>query len=241
MSARTSLFGMTENDFTMVDLFKDRTYLLNLIIIALSWCASTVCFYIIGFYIKYIPGNVYSNIIIISIADALSSLGAGIVATRIGAKKTLFISFSLAAIAGTGLIFSTETFSIMFFVLITRYGINSAFTLCYIITADYFPSIVSSQVFGLCNVFSRFSTIMSPLIAEIDPPVPMIIYCLICMVSMVVSLFLTKNEEIEDAMNDLDDSLSFRSQFKSSFKAGAVNEDGSSEDSNNQNEMFLDG
>lgn len=99
----------------------------------------------------------------------------------------------------------------MFFVLLTRYGINSTFTLCYIITSDYFPSIVSSQVFGICNVFSRFSTILSPMIAELDPPVPMIIYCLVCVVSMTVSCFLTKNEEIEAAMRDLEESLFSRS------------------------------
>jgi len=175
--------------------------MLNLIIIVLSWCASTVCFYIIGFYIKYIPGNVFSNIIITSIADAISSVGAGVIAQNCGAKKTLFFSFSLAAIAGLGLILvGDEPIQIMVYVLITRYGINSAFTLCYIITADYFPSIVSSQVFGICNVFSRFSTILSPLIAEIDKPVPMMVYCLICFLSMIVSLFLTKSKEIEDAM-----------------------------------------
>ena len=99
---------MTENDFTLIDVFKDKVYMLNLIIIVLSWCASTVCFYIIGFYIKYVPGNVFSNIIITSIADALSSVGAGLVAQNCGAKKTLFLSFSLAAVAGMALIFQDE-------------------------------------------------------------------------------------------------------------------------------------
>ena len=110
----------------------------------------------------------------------------------------------------------------MVFVLITRYGINSAFTLCYIITADYFPSIVSSQVFGICNVFARFSTILSPLIAEIDAPVPMIIYVLICSLTMFSSLFLTKSEEVEDAMRDIDDSISMHSgfDFHTSFRGG---------------------
>ena len=57
-------------------------------------------------------------------------------------------------------------------------------------------------------MFARFSTILSPLIAEIDPPIPMIIYCLISAVSMLISLFLTKSEDIEEAMKDLDDSIS---------------------------------
>ena len=206
---------MTENEFTMTDIFKNKTYMLNLVIIVLSWCASTVCFYIIGFYIKYIPGDVFKNIIITSIADALSSIGAGLVSQQIGAQKTLCFSFTLASFAGMALIFLGENNPMwtMIFVLITRYGINSAFTLCYIITADYFPSIVSSQVFGICNIFARLSTILSPLIAEIDAPVPMIIYVIICSLTMFSSLFLTKSEEIEDAMRDIDDSLSMHSGF----------------------------
>ena len=198
----------------MKDIFKDKVYSLNLVIIVLSWCASTVCFYIIGFYIKYIPGDVFINIIIISIADALSSIGAGLVSSVVGAKKTLFLSFSLAAVAGLALIASTQQVYVMVFVLVTRYGINSAFTLCYIITADYFPSIVSSQIFGICNVFARFSTILSPMIAEIDEPIPMIIYCLICTLSMFASLFLTKSSEVKAAMRDLDDSISMHSTYR---------------------------
>jgi len=106
-----------------------------------------------------------------------------------------------------------EKYVIPLFVLITRFGINSAFTLCYIITADYFPSIVSSRVFGICNLFSRFATILSPMIAELEPPVPMIVYSIICSITMISSLALTKSEEIEEAMKDIDDSLSFQSGF----------------------------
>ena len=138
----------------MDNLWRDKIQTLNLIIIVVAWCASTVCFYIIGFYIKYIPGDVFSNIIITSIADALSSIGAGVISTHFGAKNTLFFSFTLAALSGIALLLAESgklwgvlgdgPFQIMMFVLITRYGINSAFTLCYIITADYFASIISS-------------------------------------------------------------------------------------------------
>jgi len=129
----------------------------------------------------------------------------------------LFLSFSLAALGAVALMFSHdsphEKYVIPLFVLITRFGINSAFTLCYIITADYFPSIVSSRVFGICNLFSRFATILSPMIAELEPPVPMIVYSIICSITMISSLALTKSEEIEEAMKDIDDSLSFQSGF----------------------------
>ena len=67
-------------EFTMVDLLKDSIYRMNLIVMILSWIASSFCFFIIGFYIKYIPGDIYSNIIATSIADGASSIAAGIIA-----------------------------------------------------------------------------------------------------------------------------------------------------------------
>ena len=129
----------------------------------------------------------------------------------------MFLSFSLAALGAVALMFSHDSqydrIFIPLFVLITRFGINSAFTLCYIITADYFPSIVSSRVFGICNLFSRFATILSPMIAELEPPLPMIVYSIVCSITMISSLGLTKSEEIAEAMKDIDDSLSFHSNF----------------------------
>ena len=64
----------------MVDLLKDKIYRTNLAIMVLSWSASSFCFYIMGFYIKYIPGDVFMNTVIISIADAVSSGSTGLIA-----------------------------------------------------------------------------------------------------------------------------------------------------------------
>ena len=198
----------------MRDLYNNKVYLLNLIIIVLAWSASSSCFYIIGFYVKYLPGDAFMNIIVTSVADAISSIVAGSISTAIGAKNTLFMSFSLATIGAIALMFSgDEKYLIVCFVMITRFGINSAFTLCYIITADYFPAIVTSRVFGICNVFSRFATILSPMIAELEPPIPMIIYSIVCTITMISSLGLTKSEEITEAIKGIDDSISYHSQF----------------------------
>lgn len=185
----------------MADILKDDVYRLNLIIMVLSWSASSFCFYIIGFYIKYIPGNMFVNVIIMSIADALSSISAGIIASRIGTRKTMFYSYALAAFSGVLLtVFDQSPLAIMIFMLVTKFGINCAFTLCYIINAEYFPAMVCSRIFGICNIFSRISTILSPLIAEVTPPVPMMTYVLVCTLSMIASQFLTKNDEIEGAL-----------------------------------------
>lgn len=115
-------------------------------------------------------------------------------------------SFMFASVGGLMLIFSEYEPTLC--IMVTKFGINIAFTLCYIVNAEYFPAIVCSRVFGICNLFARFSTILSPLIAEVEPPIPMCICVGICLMSSIGSLFLTKNEEAEAAMNEIDDSIS---------------------------------
>jgi uncharacterized membrane protein YagU involved in acid resistance len=99
----------------------------------------------------------------------------------------MLVSFGVAAIGGIALIMVTSESLILWAMFITRFGINCAFSLCYIITAEYFPPIVCSRVFGICNIFARVSTILSPLIAELAAPIPMATYVFICSILMVAS------------------------------------------------------
>lgn len=205
----TSMYSTgLDNRYSIFELIKDRTYLVNLFIMVLAWSASSFCFYILGFYIKYIPGDVFFNIIVTCVADAVSSITAGFIAGSLGTQKTLLGSFFMAGLSGFGLIFFTEPIYIMIFMLLTKFGINVCFTLCYIINAEYFPAVVCSRVFGICNIFSRISTVLAPLIAEISPPIPMVVYIFICFVSMAASAFLRRNEEVDAAMADIDDTMS---------------------------------
>ena len=118
----------------------------------------------------------------------------------------------MSALGGVSLILAGKENKMLIMILImtTKFGINIAFTLCYIFIAEYFPTIVCSRVFGICNIFSRISTILSPLIAEVTPPIPMVIYVLVCFVSMVASMFLTKtgSDDVDLALRELDDSIS---------------------------------
>jgi MFS family permease len=216
--AARSGYSIITQEFTMKDLLRDSIYRLNLFVMILSWIASSFCFFIIGFYIKYIPGDIFSNMIACSIADGASSIVAGMMAQYYGTKTTLSFSFACAALGAVLLTQSTsDPTQITICIMTTKFGINCAFTLCYIISAEYFPSIVCSRVFGICNIFARVATIMSPMISELDPPIPMMIYVLFCSVTMVASRFLTKNEEAEEAMRELDESISNRDSFLSVF------------------------
>jgi len=176
----------------MADLIKDQVHRSNLIILVQFWFVCSFCFYLISFFVKYIPGDIYINTILISVADLASALYSGIMARRIGAKKTITISFCVTTIGAILLVASgSSEYLVMIFIMVTRFGINSCYTLCFIMSTEYFPAVVCSSVFGFCTTFSSFSTVLSPEIAELKAPVPMLIYISLCTCALVSSFQLS--------------------------------------------------
>ena len=93
---------------------------------------------------------------------------SGVIANKIGFKTTLILGYTVQFISGFCVTVSSgETIYLYaFFVLMCRFGICITFNMNYISTQRLFPSIVRSTVFGITNVFARFTTVLAPLIAE---------------------------------------------------------------------------
>ena len=177
---------------------------------SITWASSTFTYYMVGFYIKYIPGDIFIMVIVSCMAEFFACLISGIVSTFVGTKKCLFTSFFIGGVFGIALIFIDpgNTWTIGSCLLLTKFGVSSAFNLCFLVTAEYFPTMYSSTVFGACNVFARIMSIFSPLIAEVPAPLPMIVYTCFCFMSMMGTTLLVKHK---DAENPIDDILSKQS------------------------------
>ena len=173
---------------------QDKAMLCNLILMACFWTASSFCYYIMTFYLKYIPGSIYVNTTMASTAQCLGHLVSGIILTIFGVKIAFMISFILASVGGILLVifFNAEGALIATFVLFAEFGICFAFNLVYIATPMMFPTALAATAYGICNIFARFFTIMSPLIAELPDPAPMSIFTIVCIVSAILPPFLRK-------------------------------------------------
>ena len=55
------------------------------------------------------------------------------------------------------------------FVLGSKYGISSAFNLCYLGNNFLFPVSILATSYGVCNIFARLITIGAPYFAELKP------------------------------------------------------------------------
>ena len=62
---------------------------------------------------------------------------------------------------------------------------------CYVSTPYVFPVLQAGLAFGICNIGGRLMAVVSPLVAEMDIPVPMEIFSIASLIGLVLSLFVT--------------------------------------------------
>ena len=100
------------------------------------WTTSSFNYYIMTFYLKYIPGNLYVNTSLASLSEVCAYIGSGIVIDKFGVKLGFIISFILAAAGGIFLVifFQAEGALIAVFVLFAKFGISFAFNISYLAT-----------------------------------------------------------------------------------------------------------
>ena len=110
------------------------------------WASSTFTYYMVGFYVKYIPGDIFTMVIVSSLAELIACFISGIVSTYLGTKKSLFVSFFFGGFFGSSLIFIPPESQMLIIacLLLTKLGVSSAFNLCFLVTAEYFPTLYSS-------------------------------------------------------------------------------------------------
>ena len=176
---------------------QDKALLVNLILMTIFWTVSSINYYVMTFYLKYIPGSVYLNTSLSCIAEIIAYIGSGLVMNTFGVKLSFIISFILAGAGGILLVifFQADGYLIGVFVLFAKFGISFAFNIAYLATPQMFPIALCSTAFGICNIFARFSTVLSPLIAELPDPVPMSIFSISCISAAFLPLFLRKVEK----------------------------------------------
>jgi MFS-type transporter involved in bile tolerance (Atg22 family) len=147
------------------------------------WSATSFGYYMISYYLKYIPGDIYTNVCLSSIAEIFSSFFSAELCRRVGNQKTLILSFLMSGIFSFIMIFVSEyrnmqdSIVMVILVILIKLGLSSSQNVTALITAEYFPVENSSSVFGFCNIAARFTTIMAPLVAELEGSMPMLVFC----------------------------------------------------------------
>ena len=79
-----------------------------------------------------------------------------------------------------------------------KFGISAGFCAIYVSHTSIFPVMFAASSFGFCNILARSVTIASPVIAQIEHPIPMICFSMTCIVAGVLASFLRVDDPIKE-------------------------------------------
>ena len=149
----------------------------------------------LNFYLKYMPGSIYTNSVVSSVSETVAHWMAGCIVVKLGSVNGLSTANFLTVLSAAGLWASTASAwadPVPFTVLAAKFGTGAAFAMLYMSTLQYFPNRFMGRVFGTCNVTARFVTIMAPMVAELPSPVPELIMVVSCLIAAILARLLKK-------------------------------------------------
>lgn len=71
----------------------DKSRLINLLIMVFNWSVCSFCFYVIGFFIKYFRGSMYTNAMMMGTADIIAAISVRIAQMYISTKRGFIIAY----------------------------------------------------------------------------------------------------------------------------------------------------
>ena len=141
---------------------------------------------------KYLPGDIYTNGMASSASEVVAYCVSGVILKFLKIRLTFALSFAIALVGGLLILFlgQKEVSWMPLFVTLAKFGISMGFCLVYVGTEELFPTLFCATAFGICNLFSRGLSIGAPQLAEVKEPYPMLIFCILTSIGIVLAFFI---------------------------------------------------
>ena len=143
------------------------------------WVSCAFGYYLINFEIKYMPGNLYVNVLMSTTAEICAKAAAYTQQSKLGIRRSYYAGLSVALIGcmmilgSEGKIESRLVLGLCLFV--AKFGVAFTFMINYLSIVKLFPTLFCGTAAGICNFGGRLATIFAPLVAELSPPTPILI------------------------------------------------------------------
>ena len=123
------------------DMLRDTILKRNLIGSTMLWACSSFNFYMLTFFLKYFPGNIFQNSLFFAGSDLLAFGLSGCILKMTKVTTGLCIAFLVAICGGViYLVFSEDTAMIPFMICLARVGITMSYNIGYISVNCLFPT-----------------------------------------------------------------------------------------------------
>lgn len=148
-------------------------------------------YYILAFYLKYFPGDIFQNSFTMGFSDITSYLISGFVLKRSGLTRAVMISLSTAGFGSVLYLFEHNNHTLVpLFIILCRIGNSMLLNIMYMTNNTLFPVQFQASSFGILNFISHVAAVSAPLFAELSDPYPFFIYLINCVVAILSSMFL---------------------------------------------------
>ena len=176
--AEQQVIGTAEDERSPKFYLRNKVILLNLVLMTYMWTTCSFGYYLIMFQLKYWPGDIYINTIASSVAGVIAYMVSTWIYSRFGLKTSFIGLFSMSVVGGICVLMMGETVSIWMpvFVTFASFGVTGCFMIVYLCMVDVFPTLFVSTAMGVCNFTARVLAIAAPIVAELDPPLPMSLF-----------------------------------------------------------------
>ena len=184
------------------DLLKITKFKRNLIGSTLLWSCNAFNYYLLTFFLKYFPGNIFENSFFFALSDLVAFLSMGYLLKRTSLIKALYIAFAVDFAGGVLYILFHQNIGLVpFLICICRGGVTLTFYTVYVSPKELFPTHYIATVYGQVNVFAHAVACLAPMVAEIPYPYPFIAYLVAVIVSALSNSMI---KEITDDDKELD-------------------------------------
>lgn len=184
----------------LIELWQNKILKINIIASIAIWTHGSFNFYLITFFLKYFPGNIFGNAMAFAGADIVAYTCSGLVLKFISVRKGLVFAYTVALIGSIIYLtcFNTDKeWLIPLIVAFCRVGSSMSFNMGYVSVAKLFPTEYVATTFGIVNLMSHLITVLAPMVAEVSKPIPMIVFAANACLAIFFASMLTPLDEIK--------------------------------------------
>lgn len=158
-----------DNEITALSLFKYSSIRTKFLVLSLLWFLTSGVYNGIAIGAKNFSGNMYLNIILLYLTEAVSYFVFGLLINipKLGRIGTLVLMYIISLSCLIVLYFTQEYDTVTFiFNLIARFCISGVYTTYYTFALENYPTPVRNIGFGINALFANLGAMIIPLIIE---------------------------------------------------------------------------
>lgn len=177
---------------------KQPKIMTNLVLMSIVWLSTSF-----GYYLILTLVNTFDKVYISAFSSSFSEMAAyvisGIFYQKVGVKLSLTLAFAISAVGGLLILTwglnheSSPWFFVCF--LLTKFGVTCTFNINFVANQYFFPTLFAATALGVCNFLARLASSFSFIVSEMDEPLPMILFTVLCTIAALASAFLNTEKK----------------------------------------------